>query len=184
VQLRAKNFAGKSVAYMPQNRWIDGSVHDDIPKDKVNRLHNVNHYIVSQTNPHVVPFLSEEIEETGVIPFIQDVIVKAPLVQIEHFLELVQQHFDVPGIGTAIKKAHAMARQTYSGDITIYPDKHVRNIGKMFRNFGTEEVAAMILEGRRATWPKIEQIRNTTQISRTFDDCLKRMSERYRYVPR
>ena len=53
VQLRAKNFDGKSVAYMPHNRWIDGSVHNDIPIEKVNRLHNINHYIVSQTNPHV-----------------------------------------------------------------------------------------------------------------------------------
>ena len=184
VQLRAKNFEGKSVPYMPQNRWIDGSVHDDIPKDKVNRLHNINHYIVSQTNPHVVPFLTEEIEETGVLPFIQDVIVKAPMVQIEHILELVQQHFDLPGVGAMLKKAHAVARQNYSGDITIYPDRRLMNIGKMFTNFGPEEVAAMIMEGRRATWPKIERIRNTTQISRTFDECLKRMSERYRYVRR
>lgn len=184
VQLRAKNFAGKSVAYMPQNRWIDGSVHDDIPKEKVNRLHNINHYIVSQTNPHVVPFLNEEIEETGLLPFIQDVIIKAPMVQIEHFLELVQQHFELPGVGTMLKKAHAMARQNYSGDITIYPDKHLMNLGRMFNNFGPEEVSAMIMEGRRATWPKIERIRNTTQISRTFDDCLKQMSERYRYVKR
>ena len=184
VQLRAKNFDGKSVADMPQNRWIDGSVHDDIPKDKVNRLHNINHYIVSQTNPHVVPFLNDEIEETGLIPFIQDVILKAPMVQIEHFLELVHQHFEVPGLGAMIKKAHAVASQTYSGDITIYPEKHLMNLGKMFTNFGPDEVAKMILEGRRATWPKIERIRNTTQISRTFDDCLKRMSERYRYVKR
>jgi len=184
VQLRAKNFDGKSVAYMPRNRWIDGSVHDDIPKDKVNRLHNINHYIVSQTNPHVVPFLSEEVEETGLIPFIQDVILKAPMVQIEHFLELVHQHFDVPGLGAMIKKAHAVASQTYSGDITIYPEKHLMNLGKMFTNFGREEMEKMILEGRRATWPKIERIRNTTQISRTFDDCLKQMSERYEYVRR
>ena len=42
----------------------------------------------------------------------------------------------------------------------------------------------MVFEGRRATWPKIERIRNTTQISRSFDDCLKQMSERYRYVKR
>jgi predicted acylesterase/phospholipase RssA len=184
VQLRAKNFEGKSVAYMPQNRWIDGSVHDDIPKYKVNRLHNINHYIVSQANPHVVPFLNEEMEETGLFPFIQDVIVKAPMVQIEHFLELVQQHFDLPGVGAMIKKAHAMARQSYSGDITIHPDKRVIKLARMFNNLGPEEVAEMILEGRRSTWPRIEQIRNTTQISRTFDDCLRRMSERYRYVER
>jgi len=184
VQLRAKNFAGKSVAYMPQSRWIDGSVHEDIPKEKVNRLHNINHYIVSQTNPHVVPFLTEEIEETGLIPFIQDVILKAPMVQIEHFLELVHQHFDVPGLGSMIKKAHAIASQTYSGDITVYPERHLMNLGKMFTNFGSEQVEQMMLEGRRATWPKIERIRNTTQISRTFDDCLRRMSEQYRYVKR
>jgi predicted acylesterase/phospholipase RssA len=184
VQLRAKNFAGKSVAYMPQSRWIDGSVHEDIPKEKVNRLHNINHYIVSQTNPHVVPFLTEEIEETGLLPFIQDVILKAPMVQIEHFLELVHQHFDVPGLGSMIKKAHAIASQTYSGDITVYPERHLMNLGKMFTNFGQEQMEQMMLEGRRATWPKIERIRNTTQISRTFDNCLRRMSEQYRYVKR
>jgi predicted acylesterase/phospholipase RssA len=182
VQLRARNFEGKSVAYMPQNRWIDGSVHDDIPKEKVNRLHNINHYIVSQTNPHVVPFLSEEIEDTGLIPFIQDVIIKAPMVQLEHLLELVKQHFDFPGLGSVIKKAHAVARQNYSGDITVYPERNLLSLGRLFNNLGPEEMDALLLEGRRATWPKIERIRNTTQISRTFDSCLSRMSEQYRYV--
>ena len=184
VQLRAKNYNGKSVAYMPQNRWIDGSVHNDIPKEKVNRLHNINHYIVSQTNPHVVPFLSEEIEDTGLIPFIQDVIIKAPMVQIEHLLELVQQHFDIPGLGNVIKKAHAVASQNYSGDITIYPERQLLNITRMFHNLGPEELEDMMMEGRRATWPKIERIRNTTKISRTFDKCLGRMSETYEYVRR
>jgi predicted acylesterase/phospholipase RssA len=184
VQLRAKNFEGKSVAYMPQNHWIDGSVHEDIPKDKVNRLHNVNHYIVSQTNPYVVPFLNEEIEHTGLIPFLQDVVIKAPMVQLEHLLELVQQHFDIPGLGSIIKKAHAMARQTYSGDITIYPERSLLGIARMFNNLGPKQMDAMMLEGRRATWPKIERIRNTTRISRTFDSCLQCMSERYRYVKR
>ena len=182
VHLRARNFAGKSVGYMPQSSWIDGSVHEDIPKEKINRLHNINHYIVSQTNPHIVPFLNEEIAETGLMPFIQDVIVKAPMVQFEHLLELVHQHFDIPGLGPIIKKAHAMASQTYSGDITVYPDKHMMNLGRVFSNFGTEQAQKMITEGRRSTWAKIERIRNTTQISRTFDHCLHRMSEQYRYV--
>jgi TAG lipase/steryl ester hydrolase/phospholipase A2/LPA acyltransferase len=184
VQLRARNFEGKSVAYMPQNRWIDGSVHDDIPKEKVNRLHNINHYIVSQTNPIVLPFLSEELEETGLIPFIQDVVIKAPMVQLEHLLELIQQHFNLPGVGNLIKRAHAVARQNYSGDITIFPERSLFNLGRVFHDVGPKQMEAMILAGRRATWPKIERIRNTTQISRTFDDCLQRMSERYRYVKR
>ena len=184
VQLRARNFEGKSVAYMPQNRWIDGSVHEDIPKDKANRLHNINHYIVSQTNPYVVPFLNEEIEETGLLPFLQDVVIKAPMVQIEHLLELVQQHFNIPGLGSIIKKAHAVARQTYSGDITIYPERNLLSLARIFDNLGPTQLDVMLMEGRRATWPKIERIRNTTRISRTFDQCLHRMAERYRYVKR
>ena len=47
-----------------------------------------------------------------------------------------------------------------------------------------DEVKKLIMEGRRATWPKIERIRNTTQISRTFDNCLQQMSEQYLYVKR
>jgi predicted acylesterase/phospholipase RssA len=184
VQLRARNFAGKSVVYMPQHRWIDGSVHEDIPKERVNRLHNVNHYIVSQTNPHVLPFMNEEVEETGLIPFIQDVILKAPVVQIEHFLEMVHQHFEIPGLSSVIKKAHALVSQTYSGDITVYPEQQLMRMGRILSNLTPKQAEEMMLQGRRATWPKIERIRNTTQISRTFDSCLKKMSEKYRYVPK
>ncbi len=184
VQLRARNFEGKSGAYMPQSRWIDGSVHEDIPKEKVNRQHNVNHYIVSQINPHVVPFLSDDIERTGLFPFLQDVVVKGPMVQVEHVLDMVHRHFDVPGLGSIIKKAHAIVGQNYSGDITIYPTREEFHFSKMFSNVSKEVADRLIEAGRRATWPRIERIRNTTQISRTFSDCLDRLAERYHYVKR
>lgn len=184
VQLRARNYNGKSVPYVPQSRWIDGSVHEDIPKDKVNRLHNVNHYIVSQINPHVVPFLSNDTEKTGLLPFLQEVIIKGPMVQVEHVLDLVRRHFDVPGLGSVIKKAHAIVGQNYSGDITIHPPRSELSMSKLFSNVSTEDAQALMEMGRRATWPRIERIRNTTQISRTFTACLRRLGERYHYVKR
>ncbi len=184
VQLRARNYNGKSVSYMPQSYWIDGSVHEDIPKEKVNRLHNVNHYIVSQINPHVVPFLNDEAEKTGVLPFLQEVAIKGPMLQVEHVLDLVQRHFDVPGLGSIIKKAHAIVGQNYSGDITIYPQRSELNMRNLFANASTEIARQLVQAGRRATWPRIERIRNTTQISRTFDQCLQRLGDRYHYVKR
>ncbi len=184
VQLRARNYAGKSVPYMPQSRWIDGSVHEDIPKEKVNRLHNVNHYIVSQTNPHVVPFLNDDAEKTGLFPFLQDVIVKGPMLQVEHVLDLVHRYFDVPGLSSIIKKAHAIVGQTYSGDITISPGRSELSMSKVFANASEADARRLIEAGRRATWPRIERIRNTTQISRTFSACLQRLGERYKYVKR
>jgi predicted acylesterase/phospholipase RssA len=184
VQLRARNYAGKSVPYVPQSRWIDGSVHEDIPKEKVNRLHNVNHYIVSQTNPHVVPFLNDDAEKTGVLPFLQDVIVKGPMLQVEHVLDLVHRYFDIPGLSSIIKKAHAIVGQTYSGDITIFPARSELSMSKVFANASEADARQLIEAGRRATWPRIERIRNTTQISRTFSACLQRLGERYKYVKR
>ncbi|KAK9433958.1 acyl transferase/acyl hydrolase/lysophospholipase [Lipomyces doorenjongii] len=42
-------------------RWIDGSVDNDLPMSRLNEMFNVNHFIVSQVNPHVIPFLKRSI---------------------------------------------------------------------------------------------------------------------------
>ncbi|KAK9467620.1 acyl transferase/acyl hydrolase/lysophospholipase [Lipomyces arxii] len=42
-------------------RWIDGSVDNDLPMTRLNEMFNVNHFIVSQVNPHVIPFLKQSI---------------------------------------------------------------------------------------------------------------------------
>jgi predicted acylesterase/phospholipase RssA len=40
-------------------KWKDGSLHADIPISRISELFNVNHFIVSQTNPHAIPFMSK-----------------------------------------------------------------------------------------------------------------------------
>ena len=47
-------------------RWIDGSVDNDLPMAKLSELFNVNHFIVSQVNPHIVPFLEKSGKGKGV----------------------------------------------------------------------------------------------------------------------
>ena len=60
VMLDALDFDGVKHPYMRSKRWVDGSIANDLPMLRLARLHNVNHYIVSQTNPHVVPFMREQ----------------------------------------------------------------------------------------------------------------------------
>lgn len=38
-------------------QWRDGSLHCDLPIKELKELFNVNHYIVSQANPHIAPLL-------------------------------------------------------------------------------------------------------------------------------
>ncbi|MGQ0529828.1 MAG: patatin-like phospholipase family protein, partial [Panacagrimonas sp.] len=56
VLLMTRDETGERVPWMPQLRWSDGSLKSDLPMLRLRRLHNVNHFIVSQTNPHVIPF--------------------------------------------------------------------------------------------------------------------------------
>ncbi len=56
VELVAKGYDGRLVPYHPHGvRWIDGSITSDIPLARIGELFNVNHFIVSQANPHVIP---------------------------------------------------------------------------------------------------------------------------------
>jgi TAG lipase/steryl ester hydrolase/phospholipase A2/LPA acyltransferase len=38
-------------------RWRDGSLESDLPMMLLKELFNVNHFVVSQANPHIAPFL-------------------------------------------------------------------------------------------------------------------------------
>jgi len=43
--------------YYPEGlKWQDGSLEFDLPMNRLSELFNVNHFIVSQVNPHVIPF--------------------------------------------------------------------------------------------------------------------------------
>jgi hypothetical protein len=68
-------------------------------------------------------------------------------------------------------KIHSLVTQPYVGDINIVPPWKAAHLTQIFSNASAEELTKYIEAGSRETWPKVEMIRNTTQISRTFKDC-------------
>jgi len=61
VELMLKSEDGGEVPYHPSKsntRYVDGSVGSDLPMNRLAELFNVNNFIVSQVNPHVVLFVS------------------------------------------------------------------------------------------------------------------------------
>jgi len=59
LMMRTEN--GQHVPYNPLStnfRFTDGSVGSDLPMQRLSELFNINTFIVSQVNPHVVPFIS------------------------------------------------------------------------------------------------------------------------------
>ena len=64
-ELMAKDRAGNLVPYLASfslepgegRKWRDGSLESDLPMIQLKELFNVNHFIVSQANPHIAPLL-------------------------------------------------------------------------------------------------------------------------------
>lgn len=173
VELMAKNFEGEDIAYMAGRRWIDGSIASDLPMNRIARLHNVNHYIVSQTNPHIVPFMSQpKRQKRGVVPFTKEFVTSSYSFYSKNVMDLAIKHLNPSGgVGRIAEKIQSITTQQYSGDITIYPHR-MPNLLKVFGNPSMEDVSSFIAAGERDTWPEIERIRNATRISRAFEACL------------
>tara|TARA_R110000787_G_scaffold6770_20_gene23578 strand:+ start:6324 stop:7799 length:1476 start_codon:yes stop_codon:yes gene_type:complete len=170
VQLTARDFEGEIVPYLPSKRWLDGTVYSDLPMLRLSRLHNVNHYIVSQTNPHVVPFMmNDQASNRGIIPLARRLALGAS----RNTLKLAREHLRESPVRRVADQLNAVIAQRYSGDINILPRQSPRQLLKLFSNLNARELAQFIGDGERATWPKIERLRNQSAISRAFEDCLQ-----------
>ncbi|NNC99900.1 MAG: DUF3336 domain-containing protein [Gammaproteobacteria bacterium] len=168
VTLAARNVHGERVPYIPSRKWVDGSLSDDLPMKRLSRLYGVNHFIVSQTNPIVVPFISAENPGDGLLATLSQTgfktikdwglatahLLQKPLNNDSYFSKMINGYISV-------------VSQTYTGDITILPGKFL-NPARALVNRTNEEIFALIKEGERATWPKLEQIRVQTKISRVL----------------
>lgn len=61
VELLCKNEYGHIVPYSSNRaKFIDGSISADLPMQRLSELFNVNIFLVSQTNPWVIPFLDQD----------------------------------------------------------------------------------------------------------------------------
>jgi NTE family protein len=174
VELRQRRPGEAEGACWPGELWVDGSLQDDLPKQRLGRLHNVNHFIVSQTNPHVVPFLSDP-RRGGPWRTVAGLTGSAALQQGRIALSAIANLTADTPLRPWTSLAHGLVSQEYRGDIDIHPSFHPRLLRKAFTNADEAELRAYILLGERATWPHLARIRLETAVSRAFDQCLRRM---------
>lgn len=173
VQLMTKNEDGQRVPYMPSLRWTDGSLKSDLPGIRLRRLHNVNHFIVSQTNPHVIPFLRQARGEAGITGAIRDAAYGTVRGIARSALGIGRRGLPIDGVRRTLDTAHSILEQNYRGHVTILPKVTVWRYAHVTANPTLDAVTRFILEGERATWKQIAMIRNQTVISQALSRCLQ-----------
>jgi TAG lipase/steryl ester hydrolase/phospholipase A2/LPA acyltransferase len=177
VMLKALDTDGREVPYLPSERWIDGSMQGDLPKMRLSRLHNVNHFIVSQTNPHVLPFLHLR-QQGGLLPMAATMAGKSLHAQSRQLLQVAAKVAEPTPLSGWVGIAQGLADQDYRGDIDLHPRFDLRLFRRVFSNPTRAELDRFILEGERATWPRLEMIRQHTRISRVFSEITAKLRAR------
>jgi TAG lipase/steryl ester hydrolase/phospholipase A2/LPA acyltransferase len=176
VMLMTRDENNERVPYMPMLRWNDGSLKSDLPMLRMRRLHNVNHFIVSQTNPHVIPFVARrDLSTGGVVHSTREFVYSTVRAQSKHALDLFRHNMPFAAARTMLETGSSILEQDYRGNINIYPDVSLWRYINVTRNPSLESVKRFMLEGERATWPRMEMIRNQTMIAQTLDRCVDKL---------
>ncbi|KAG0323811.1 hypothetical protein BGZ99_002481, partial [Dissophora globulifera] len=182
--LMAKDKNGEEVHWNPSRyHWIDGSVENDLPMNKLSELFNVNHFIVCQVNPYIVPFLHNSLARSPTNRVLGWMLYQARS-ELQHRMNQLSILGVMPEL---IHKVQAIMSQRYYGDITIVPDLGVDDYLNIVSNPTVEFLVDATLKGERATWPKISIIKNHCSIEHCLDDILYRLRlrrlEAYRAYP-
>ncbi|KAG2176889.1 hypothetical protein INT43_007543 [Umbelopsis isabellina] len=172
TQLYAKDASGKIVPWNPSGQlYIDGSVENDLPMNKLSELFNVNHFIVCQVNPHVIPFLKTSLTSTRTEDLASFCMSMARS-ELQHRCTQLTELGVMPSL---FYRLQAIMSQRYSGDITIVPEIGYSEFLKVLSNPTPQSVMEAIIRGERATWPKMSIIKNHLQIELTIDAIIYRL---------
>ncbi|MEH6636310.1 MAG: patatin-like phospholipase family protein, partial [Halioglobus sp.] len=170
VTLEARDKWGERQSYLPSRKWVDGSVSDDLPTKRLARLYGVNHYIVSQANPAVLPFIADSKHHRGTLAILKNTARQTSREWLNAAAAIL--HKPLSGDSAVAQAANTLVsivNQDYVGDINILPRNRFHNPFKLLARLSTEEVMKLVASGERSAWRKIEMIRTQTRISSTLD---------------
>ncbi|KAF8403589.1 hypothetical protein HHK36_011693 [Tetracentron sinense] len=178
-ELMAKDRSGEIVPYHPPfhlgpdevlgtpvRRWRDGSLEIDLPMMQLKELFNVNHFIVSQANPHIAPFLrlKELIRAYG----------GNFAAKLAHLAEMEVKHRcnQILELGFPMGGIAKLFDQDWEGDVTIVMPATLAQYSKIIQNPSHVELQKAANQGRRCTWEKLSTIKANCGIELALDECV------------
>ena len=177
VMLMTRGEDGDRTPYMPLLRWNDGSLKSDLPTLRLRRLHNVNHFIVSQTNPHVLPFVSRGEASRGLIHGTRDLTYSTAKGIATGALNFARASNPFSQLKQPLDTAAGLLDQDYRGHINIVPEVSLWRYANVTTNPTLQSITRFMHEGERATWPRMEMIRNQTVVASTLDKLLAKVEQ-------
>ena len=181
VELKCKNYKGETVLYhLSGLKFIDGSVKADLPMQRLAELFNVNAFIVSQTNPWVIPLLSPDDGGGSWGDSFQfkifRLIKRLCLMEFRHRV----QQLNLIGVCNFITWVLGIFTQEYRGHVTIWPVPSFKDYINILSNPSEDDIQRCIRKGLSRTFPKINMLKSIMAIERDFDHCCMKLKQTIR----
>ena len=172
--------------------FTDGSMEQDLPMQQLSEMFNVNHFIVSQANPHAVMFASYNQNQsiwtnpiTGMITAVLTFLKGRCRSFIAHVVELVGARRIAPLHATSRGMMTQFFTQEYEGrdcDISLIPWLSHRSafsaLMHALYNPSLDECREWIAAAERETWKHIPAIKSHIAEEVTLDRCVQRLRQR------
>jgi TAG lipase/steryl ester hydrolase/phospholipase A2/LPA acyltransferase len=172
--------------------FSDGSMEADLPMAQLSEMFNVNHFIISQANPHAVMFasfgLSKAVWTTPILGIMTQVLMflkNQTKAWFKHCVELAGGRRIVPLFDTRRELWSSFFTQEYEGrptDISLIPWINHRGffsaLAHCIYNPDREEFVEWGKEAERETWKYIPAIKSHIAEEVTLDRCVQRLRKR------
>lgn len=176
VTLMSKTRRGEEVPFHPAGvQTLDGSVHSDIPADQLAHLFRAQRFIVSQVNPHVVPFLKEpgaaaaQSRRSPIIRWCHNAEYYANLNVQQSLVKLAKLRM-IPRIFGA--EMGAIFLQRYAGHVTLVPRMSLLDTFKALSHPTETDMARYLEQGQACAFPAVCAIRDMLCIEQKLDECV------------
>ncbi|KAG1371152.1 triacylglycerol lipase SDP1 [Cocos nucifera] len=153
----------EKVSGTSSRRWRDGSLESDLPIMQLKELFNVNHFIVSQANPHIAPLLRlKELVRAYGGNF---------AAKLAHLAEMEVKHRcnQILELGFPLGGIAKLFAQEWEGDVTVVMPA---TLAQIIQNPSYAELQKATNQGRRCTWEKLSAIKANCAIELVFDECV------------
>lgn len=171
VELLAK-VAGRTVPYHPSGlKFSDGSVGSDLPMRRLAELFNINQFIVSQVNPHMLLLLDSTTNRGGFLS-------KLKYLMRTELRHRVLQLSTLGMLPRALGFLTSAFAQPFEGDITIMPRVHWSHFGLLLSNPTPLILRQLSRHGYRSAFAACELIRDRTAIERALEDAILQVNRK------
>ncbi len=178
VTLAAKNPEGNKVPYVKSRSWIDGSVTDDLPANRLRRIFGCNFFITSQTNPLVLWSISNPRSTSAAGDFYDfwqatcKEWIKTVYPHTQHYVQ------NLYPLNIMTRMWYSMFTQDYTADVNILPKQRLVEPTSILEKVSPEKAMELVSEGERQSEPNIERIRNCTKLGAKLDSILSNLAKK------